>query len=69
VAERLNAPVSKTVTESSQPLYKSKTYNASPKSLPQSLPSDLVEVIWAWPTLSDALKAGILAIVRSQGPT
>ena len=33
-----------------------------------SLPSDLQAIIAAWPTLPDALKAGILAMVQSATP-
>jgi len=60
-----NAPASKTGDDSSQPPANSNTYNPSPRSLSHTLPNDLVEVIWAWTNLPDALKAGVLAIVRS----
>lgn len=33
----------------------------------QSLPDDLARVVEAWPTLPDAVKAGVLAMVRASG--
>ncbi len=34
---------------------------------PVPLPTDLARVVDAWPTLTDAVKAGVLAMVAASG--
>jgi len=65
VAERLNAPVSKTSACPAQLPSVTALYDEPRKSLSHSLPDELIEIIQIWDKLPDALKAGILAIVRS----
>jgi len=42
------------------------THNGQPPAVP--LPPDLADVVNAWPNLPDAIKAGILAMVRAFHP-
>ena len=67
MAERLNAPVSKTSDPEPQTPSNPITYDDVQKSLTPGLPVDLVEVVRSWPELPDALKAGVMAIIRSTG--
>lgn len=44
---------------------KSGAQDAAQPSNPPSLPPELAEVVKAWPNLPDAIRAGILAMVKS----
>jgi len=67
VAERPNAPVLKTVDPATQTPSKLDGYDDGQPSLSPGLPVDLLEIIRCWSELPDALKAGIMAIVKTMG--
>ena len=75
VPERLNGPVSKTGKTSAQVPVNTSTYSNSPKALGALLGApggridpDLAAVASAWAGLPDALRAGIMAMIKAAAP-